>query len=95
VYNEEGVKGFYKGIVPSLILVSNPAVQFMVFERLKTAYLNKGNRKRLVREERGEGARRRSEEEERGEGASVSEEDQRAGIEFLTLILFYLFKFKI
>jgi len=36
VYNEEGLKGFYKGVVPSLILVSNPAVQYMVYERLKS-----------------------------------------------------------
>jgi len=47
VYNEEGIKGFYKGLVPSLILVSNPAVQFMVFERLKSILMSRGNRKRL------------------------------------------------
>jgi len=47
VYNDEGIKGFYKGIIPSLILVSNPAVQFMVFERLKSFLLNRGGRKRL------------------------------------------------
>jgi len=47
VYNDEGVKGFYKGLIPSLILVSNPAVQFMVFERLKSILMSRGNRKRL------------------------------------------------
>jgi adenine nucleotide transporter 17 len=47
VYNDDGVKGFYKGIIPSLILVSNPAVQFMVFERLKSLLLKRGGRKRL------------------------------------------------
>lgn len=47
VYKDEGIKGFYKGIVPSLILVSNPAVQFMVFERLKSILMSRGNRKRL------------------------------------------------
>lgn len=47
VYREEGVKGFYKGIIPSLILVSNPAVQFMVFERLKSIMLRRTTKKRL------------------------------------------------
>jgi adenine nucleotide transporter 17 len=48
VYNEEGIRGFYKGLIPSLILVSNPAVQFMVFERLKSILMKRGNRKRLI-----------------------------------------------
>lgn len=47
VYKTDGLKGFYKGIIPSLILVSNPAVQFMVFERVKSILMNRGNRKRL------------------------------------------------
>lgn len=34
VYNTDGVKGFYKGLIPSLILVSNPAVQYMVYEQV-------------------------------------------------------------
>jgi len=35
VYNTDGIKGFYKGLIPSLILVSNPAVQYMVYEKVK------------------------------------------------------------
>lgn len=31
----EGWKGIYGGLVPSLILVSNPALQFMIYESLK------------------------------------------------------------
>lgn len=34
IMNEEGIQGLYKGLIPSLILVSNPATQFMVYEQL-------------------------------------------------------------
>jgi solute carrier family 25 (peroxisomal adenine nucleotide transporter), member 17 len=36
---DEGVKGFFRGIIPALILVSNPAIQYTVFERLKEAFV--------------------------------------------------------
>jgi len=46
VARDEGFKGFYKGLVPSLILVSNPAVQYMVYERCKSIALRyKGSKK--------------------------------------------------
>ncbi|KAL8132004.1 hypothetical protein AgCh_007767 [Apium graveolens] len=32
VYNEAGVVGFWKGIVPTLIMVCNPSIQFMIYE---------------------------------------------------------------
>lgn len=38
----EGLPAFYKGLLPSLILVSNPAIQFVVYEQL-VRLLNKNN----------------------------------------------------
>ncbi|XP_050268094.1 peroxisomal nicotinamide adenine dinucleotide carrier-like [Quercus robur] len=32
VYNEAGITGFWKGIVPTLIMVCNPSIQFMIYE---------------------------------------------------------------
>eukprot|EP00457_Paulinella_chromatophora_P011552 gb/GEZN01011700.1/.p1 GENE.gb/GEZN01011700.1/~~gb/GEZN01011700.1/.p1 ORF type:complete len:338 (-),score=25.12 gb/GEZN01011700.1/:124-1098(-) len=34
IIQNEGARGFYRGLVPALLLVSNPAVQFMVYEKL-------------------------------------------------------------
>ncbi|KQK22432.1 peroxisomal nicotinamide adenine dinucleotide carrier [Brachypodium distachyon] len=34
LYKEAGVLGFWKGVVPALIMVSNPAIQFMLYESL-------------------------------------------------------------
>eukprot|EP00462_Mataza_sp_D1_P011748 CAMPEP_0175153668 /NCGR_PEP_ID=MMETSP0087-20121206/19877_1 /TAXON_ID=136419 /ORGANISM="Unknown Unknown, Strain D1" /LENGTH=280 /DNA_ID=CAMNT_0016440397 /DNA_START=17 /DNA_END=856 /DNA_ORIENTATION=+ len=34
IWQEEGVSGFYKGLAPSLVLVVNPVVQFVVYEEL-------------------------------------------------------------
>lgn len=33
IHAEEGFAGFYRGLLPSLILVSNPAIQFVVYEQ--------------------------------------------------------------
>ncbi|KAJ3067681.1 hypothetical protein HDU98_009117 [Podochytrium sp. JEL0797] len=35
IFKEEGITGFWKGIMPALILVINPIIQYTVFERLK------------------------------------------------------------
>ncbi|KAJ3321397.1 hypothetical protein HDV06_004382 [Boothiomyces sp. JEL0866] len=35
IYYEEGLGGFWKGILPALVLVINPVIQFAVFERIK------------------------------------------------------------
>ncbi|MCO5577318.1 hypothetical protein L7F22_031146 [Adiantum nelumboides] len=32
LYNEAGIKGFWKGVFPTLIMVSNPSMQFMLYE---------------------------------------------------------------
>ncbi|GAB4831862.1 hypothetical protein Ancab_005878 [Ancistrocladus abbreviatus] len=34
VYNEAGFWGFWKGVLPTLIMVSNPSIQFMLYETL-------------------------------------------------------------
>jgi len=39
IVKEEGPTGFYKGIVPALVLVSNPIIQYTVFEKLKEKLL--------------------------------------------------------
>ncbi len=35
ILKEEGLKGFFRGIVPALILVINPIIQYTLFEKLK------------------------------------------------------------
>ncbi|CAA6655110.1 unnamed protein product [Spirodela intermedia] len=34
IYDEAGVFGFWKGVFPALIMVSNPSIQFMLYETL-------------------------------------------------------------
>lgn len=34
VYDEAGFWGFWKGVIPTLIMVSNPSIQFMLYETL-------------------------------------------------------------
>lgn len=42
LYKKEGAKGLWSGTIPSLLLVSNPAIQFMVYESLKRNMVSKG-----------------------------------------------------
>ncbi|XP_049874089.1 peroxisomal membrane protein PMP34 [Pectinophora gossypiella] len=42
LYKNEGAKGLWSGTVPSLLLVSNPAIQFMVYEALKRNLVARG-----------------------------------------------------
>ena len=44
IHAEEGFGGFYRGLVPSLILVSNPAIQFVVYEQLVSLYTKAANK---------------------------------------------------
>ncbi|KAJ3414088.1 hypothetical protein HDV05_007122 [Chytridiales sp. JEL 0842] len=41
IIREEGVQGFWKGIIPALILVINPIIQYTVFEKLKEFILKR------------------------------------------------------
>lgn len=36
VYDEAGITGFWKGVIPTLIMVSNPSMQFMLYETMLT-----------------------------------------------------------
>jgi len=40
IYKEDGFAGFFKGLVPSLLLTLNPIVQFALYEALKTFQTN-------------------------------------------------------
>ncbi|CAI0443526.1 unnamed protein product [Linum tenue] len=48
IIDEAGIPGFWKGVLPTLIMVSNPAIQFMIYETLlkklkqRRVLLNKG-----------------------------------------------------
>ncbi len=44
IYEEEGIGGFFKGIVPSLILTLNPVIQFTTYDLMKI-FLQKRNGK--------------------------------------------------
>lgn len=43
VAKKEGAKGLWSGTIPSLLLVSNPAIQFMVYESIKRNLTAKGS----------------------------------------------------
>ena len=35
IYENEGIRGFYKGVLPNMILVINPIINFVVYEAIK------------------------------------------------------------
>uniref|UniRef100_A0A9I9DWY7 Peroxisomal nicotinamide adenine dinucleotide carrier n=1 Tax=Cucumis melo TaxID=3656 RepID=A0A9I9DWY7_CUCME len=47
LYDEAGIKGFWKGVIPTMIMVSNPSIQYMLYETL----LNKLKKRRALRKD--------------------------------------------
>ncbi|CAH2091084.1 unnamed protein product [Euphydryas editha] len=43
IFKKEGLKGLWSGTIPSLLLVSNPAIQFMIYESLKRQLISRGH----------------------------------------------------
>jgi len=41
IYKYEGIRGFYKGMIPTLIGTSHGAIQFMAYEEMKIIYNNR------------------------------------------------------
>jgi len=41
IYRHEGIRGFYKGMLPTLIGTSHGAIQFMTYEEMKILYKNR------------------------------------------------------
>lgn len=38
VYKMEGIRGLYRGFIPGMFGVSHGAIQFMMYEEMKTVY---------------------------------------------------------
>uniref|UniRef100_A0A453ILE4 Uncharacterized protein n=7 Tax=Triticinae TaxID=1648030 RepID=A0A453ILE4_AEGTS len=47
VYRESGISGFWKGLIPTLIMVCNPSIQFMIYETLSKRLKSKRSGKRF------------------------------------------------
>ena len=41
IYQSEGLLAFYKGVLPNMVLVSNPVINFVIYENLKRMMLEK------------------------------------------------------
>ena len=41
IYQAEGLLAFYKGVLPNMVLVSNPVINFVIYENLKRVMLKK------------------------------------------------------
>lgn len=37
IFEQDGLLGFWRGVIPALILVANPVIQYTVFEKLKSS----------------------------------------------------------
>lgn len=42
IYREEGIFAFYKGVMPNMILIINPIINFVIYENLKKGMLKSG-----------------------------------------------------
>lgn len=47
ILSTEGASALYKGMVPALVLTTNPAIQFVVFDRLKALWVGQKRRVQL------------------------------------------------
>lgn len=47
IVSTEGASALYKGMVPALVLTTNPAIQFVVFDRLKAFWVDQKRRVQL------------------------------------------------
>eukprot|EP00210_Caulerpa_lentillifera_P007580 g7240.t1 len=54
IARKEGIRGFYRGLGPSLLLCTNPAIQFAIYEELRriVVYLNKSTKSRIKSSEK-------------------------------------------
>ena len=41
IYEIEGISAFFNGVLPNLILVSNPIIYFVVYEQLKAYFVHR------------------------------------------------------
>mmetsp|Transcript_24196 Transcript_24196/g.18423 ORF Transcript_24196/g.18423 Transcript_24196/m.18423 type:complete len:94 (-) Transcript_24196:246-527(-) len=41
IYEKEGITAFYKGVLPNMLLVTNPVINFVIYENLKKYLLKK------------------------------------------------------
>ncbi len=48
IIQEHGIAGLWSGLLPALILVSNPIIQYVLFERLKILIARRRDRGRLT-----------------------------------------------
>ena len=48
IWKNEGVGAFFKGVIPNLVLVLNPIINFVVYEMLKKPVLKKYGKEKLI-----------------------------------------------
>lgn len=41
IYQKEGIGAFYKGVLPNMVLVANPVINFVIYENIKKLLLDK------------------------------------------------------